>query len=214
MTASKEHKPPGRQGSIIVVSAPSGAGKTTLTKRLLASVPRLKFSVSHTTRPARRGEKNGRDYFFISLARFKRMIAREEFAEWADVFGHYYGTTWRQIRAAQKAGLDLLLDIDVQGHRKLKRELPEAVSIFILPPSYQALERRLRHRHMDTLEVVIRRLATSKKEITYWREYDYLIVNDRLGAATEALRAVVLTARFRRAVQEQRVESIFKSFGG
>jgi guanylate kinase len=202
------------RGSIIVISAPSGAGKSTLVRRLLASTPGLKFSVSHTTRPARRGERNGRDYFFVTRKQFQRMVAAKEFVEWADVFGHLYGTSRRQLRAAQEAGKDILLDIDVQGHRQVRKRLPEAVSIFVLPPSFAELERRLRHRHSDTPEVIERRLNDARQEIRHWPEYDYLVVNDRLPQATQALQATVEAARFRRQVQQERVQHICKTFGG
>lgn len=197
-----------------MISAPSGTGKSTLVKRLISSLPGLSFSVSLTTRPRRTGEHNGREYFFVSPARFKRMIATQQFVEWADVYGHFYGTAWDQLQTAQAAGHDILLDIDVRGHRQVRRRLPEAVSIFLLPPSFQELERRLRHRHADAPAVIEKRLDTARKEITHWREYDYLVVNDHLSSATRALRAVVLAARFRRQNQKERVEDICKTFGG
>lgn len=202
------------RGSIIVISAPSGAGKSTLVKQLLASLRDLKFSVSYTTRPPRPGERNGREYFFVTRERFKRMVAAEEFVEWADVFGHLYGTSRQQLRAAQEAGRDVLLDIDVQGHRQVRKRLPEAVSIFVLPPSFRELERRLRHRHSDAPEVIERRLNDARKETRHWPEYDYLVVNDRLPAATRALRATVEAARFRRQVQQERAKQICRTFGG
>jgi len=211
---TQKSKPETRRGSIIIISAPSGSGKSTLVKRLLASVPHLVFSVSHTTRPRRAGEKNGREYFFVSPARFKRMIAAKEFAEWADVFGNLYGTTWKQVRAAQAAGQDVLLDIDVQGHQKVRRRLPEAVSVFVLPPSYSELERRLRLRHLDAPEVITRRLKAARKEMLRWKEYDYLVVNDHLEHATQALTWVVKSAGFRRPVQQDRARIIQKTFGG
>lgn len=207
-------KPNTRLGSVIIISAPSGSGKSTLVKRLLASVPHLVFSVSHTTRKRRVGEKNGREYFFVSPAKFKRMIAAGEFAEWADVYGNLYGTTWKQIRAAQAAGKDVLLDIDVQGHKKVCRRLSEAVSVFVLPPSYAELERRLRLRHLDAPEVIARRLRAARKEMLRWREYDYLIVNDHLEHASQALTWVVKSASFRRPVQQDRARIIQKTFGG
>ncbi len=122
-----------------MLSAPSGTGKTTLVRRLMETVAGLTFSVSHTTRPRRKGEKNGRDYFFVSRNEFRQMARRGEFVEWANVFGHYYGTGRKQLREAQASGRDIVLDIDVQGHRQLKRRVPEAVSIFILPPSFREL---------------------------------------------------------------------------
>jgi len=202
------------RGSIIVISAPSGAGKSTLVKRLLAAMPDLRFSVSYTTRSPRPGEKKGRDYFFVTRERFQRMIAAEEFVEWADVFGHLYGTSCRQLRAAQEGGKDILLDIDVQGHRQVRKKLPEAVSIFVLPPSFRELARRLRARHSDTPEVIQRRLRNARREIRHWPEYDYLVVNDRLPQAVQALRAAVEAARVRRQVQQERARHICRTFGG
>ncbi len=197
-----------------MISAPSGAGKSTLVKRLLTSCPGLAFSVSHTTRRPRAGEKNGRDYFFVGPARFRQMIARNEFVEWADVFGHLYGTSRQQLRAAEKAGKDVLLDIDVQGHRQIKDRLPEAVSVFILPPSFEELKRRLRRRHSDASQAIEERLSAARQEITHWPEYDYLVVNDRLSAATQALKTVVRAARFRRLCQQDRALGISQTFGG
>lgn len=209
--SSPEKRP---RGSIIVVSAPSGSGKTTLIKRLLAAYPELKFSVSFTTRPARHGEKEGRDYFFISRREFERMVQAGEFVEWAEVVGQLYGTARAQIRAAEEAGEDVLLDIDVQGHRQVREKLPEAVSIFILPPSFPELERRLRRRKSDAPEVIERRLANARREIGHWQEYDYLVVNDRLRAATKSLRAILEAARVRACVQQSRAEEITQTFGG
>jgi guanylate kinase len=211
--ARRPETPAGR-GSIIVISAPSGTGKSTLVKRLVASTPSLSFSVSYTTRAPRAGEKNGREYFFVSRGRFEGMIARKEFVEWADVFGHLYGTAGKQLRAAQLAGRDILFDIDVQGHQQVRRRLPEAVSVFVLPPSFRELERRLRRRHLDTPEVIARRLRTARHEIKRWREYDYLVVNDHLPRALRALRAVVAAARLRRSNQAERARTICKTFGG
>jgi guanylate kinase len=211
---AQKTKSPSRRGSIIIISAPSGSGKSTLVKGVRASVPHLVFSVSHTTRPRREGEKNGREYFFVTPERFKRMIAARAFAEWAEVFGNLYGTTWKQIRAAQAAGQDVLLDIDVQGHQQVRRRLREAVSVFVLPPSNRELERRLRRRHSDTPEEITRRLKAARKEMLRWREYDYLVVNDHLEHATQALTWVVKAAGFRRPVQQDRARKIQKTFGG
>lgn len=142
------------------------------------------------------------------------MIAGSQFVEWADVFGYLYGTSWKQLRAAQEAGYDVLLDIDVQGHRQVRMQLPEAVSVFMLPPSFRELERRLRHRHSDSPGVIARRLNEARKEIRHWPEYDYLVVNDRLAAATKALRAVVQAARLRRQIGQEQAKEICKTFGG
>ncbi len=201
-------------GSVIVISAPSGSGKSTLVKRLMASVPGLVFSVSYTTRPRRRGERHGKDYFFVSREQFGRMVAAKEFVEWADVHGQWYGTSEQQIRKAQQAGKDVLLDIDVQGHSQVRRRLPDAVSIFLLPPSYRELERRLHERHSDAPEVIRRRLQNARREITRWREYDFLVVNHRLSSALRSLQAVVEAVRVRRQAQQQRAREIQKTFGG
>ena len=211
---AKKLETPVVRGSIIVISAPSGAGKSTLIKKLRAASPRLGFSVSYTTRAPRAGEKHGQDYFFVSSKVFKRMVGRGEFVEWADVHGHSYGTARKQLQAAQEAGQDILLDIDVQGHQQVRRQLPEAVSVFILPPSFPELARRLRDRHSDAPEEIERRLQKAREEISHWTEYEYLVVNDQLKDATQGLRAIVRSARFRRASQEGRVEKILGQFGG
>jgi len=211
---AKIRKAPVVTGSIMVISAPSGSGKSTLIKRLMAATPGLRFSVSYTTRAPRAGEKHGRDYFFVSRKVFERMIARDEFVEWADVYGHLYGTAYKPLQAAQEAGQDILLDIDVQGHQQVRRRLPEAVSVFILPPSFQELARRLRDRHSDAPEEIERRLETARAEIARWAEYDYLVVNDHLLDATRALRAIARAARFRRSSQQGRAKKIMETFGG
>ena len=211
---AQKQKAAKRRGSIIIISAPSGSGKSTLVKQLLASVPQLVFSVSHTTRPKRAGERNGQSYFFVSPARFKRMVAAGDFVEWANVFGNFYGTSWKQIHAAHAAGKDVLLDIDVQGHQQVRRRLPEGVSVFILPPSFPELARRLRRRQSDDPDVIRRRLHAARAEMRRWTEYDYLVVNDHLDRATRALTAVVEAAGFRRKNQQDQARKILKTFGG
>jgi len=211
---ANDRKTPAIRGSIIVISAPSGAGKSTLIKRLMTASPSLRFSVSYTTRAPRATERRGRDYFFVSRQVFERMARRGEFVEWADVYGHLYGTAHQQLLTAQKAGQDILLDIDVKGHQQVRQRLPEAVSVFILPPSFAELSRRLRDRHSDAPEEIERRLETAREEIAHWAEYDYLVVNDHLKDATQALRAIVHAARFRRPSQAGRVEKIIETFGG
>jgi len=203
-----------RVGNIIVISAPSGTGKSTVVKRVVASVSGLSFSISHTTRPPRSGELNGREYFFISTARFKRMVAAGDFLEWANVHGNLYGTSWKVLRQTLEGGGDVVLDIDVQGHSQVRRRLPEALSIFLLPPSFRELARRLRRRHSDSAEVIEGRLAVAQEEINRWSEYDYLIVNDRISSAVQAVKTVVLAARLRRQNQQGLVGAIRKTFGG
>lgn len=142
-------KPPGERGTIFVISAPSGSGKTTLAKRVIASLPEVAFSISCTTRPPREGEEDGRDYFFVTRPKFEEMIAAGEFIEWADVVGHLYGTSKGQVERAIAAGRDVLLDINVQGHQQVRERLPEVLSVFVMPPSYAELRRRLVKRHLD-----------------------------------------------------------------
>jgi guanylate kinase len=210
----KVPKPSCGRASVLVISAPSGAGKSTLVRRLLASLPGLAFSVSYTTRPPREGEAEGHDYFFVTRQQFERMIAAGDFIEWAEVYGHLYGTSKAQIDKALAAGQDVLLDIDVQGHQQVRERLPEACSVFVLPPSFRELKRRLADRHSDSPHVVDKRLAAARQEISHWPDYDYLVVNDRLSLATQALRAIVRAARFRRQNQAQRAEEIWRTFGG
>jgi len=202
------------RGSIVIISAPSGSGKSTLVRRLIASQPDLVFSVSYTTRPRRAGEKEGRDYFFVTRKQFERMVAAGEFIEWAEVFGHLYGTSKRHLDKALAAGRDVLLDIDVQGHKQVRKRLTEALSVFIMPPSFRELKRRLTQRHSDSPQVIARRLAAARQEIVHWPEYDYLVVNDRLPLATQALEAIVRAARARRQSQAERARAICRTFGG
>jgi guanylate kinase len=182
-------------------------------RRLLASVPGLRFSISYTTRRPRRSEKNGREYFFVTPARFQAMAAAGEFVEWARVYGNLYGTSRLQVQQARQDGNDILLDIDVQGHRDVRKRLPEAVSVFLLPPSYEELERRLTDRRSDSGAVIARRLEAAREEIRHWPEYDYIVVNDDPGRAVQALKAIVKAARFHGNNQRREVQQILKTFG-
>jgi guanylate kinase len=184
--------------TVFIISAPSGSGKSTLVNKIRELVPGLDFSVSYTTRAPRGDEQNGREYFFVAPPEFEEMVKRDEFLEYAHVFGNYYGTARRFLREAEQRGTDLLLDIDVQGAAQIKRKLPEAVSVFILPPNRQELEWRLRHRSLDREEVIQRRLATATREIENYRQYDYILVNDRLDESVESLEAILLAERGRR----------------
>ncbi|MGE5206209.1 MAG: guanylate kinase, partial [Chlamydiota bacterium] len=166
--------------TVYIISAPSGSGKSTLVNELRKLVSNLDFSISYTTRRPRGSEQNGREYFFVPIQDFEEMIARGEFLEHANVFGNYYGTARRFLEQAQRGGRDLLLDIDVQGAAQIKRKIPDAVSIFILPPDKKTLEWRLRNRSLDTEEVIQRRLLTAAKEIENYQSYDYILINDRL----------------------------------
>ena len=183
---------------VYIVSAPSGSGKSTLVNVLFTLVPHLDFSVSYTTRPPRGSEKNGKEYFFITKQKFDAMVAADEFLEHANVFGKCYGTAKRFLREAEAAGHDLLLDIDVQGAAQIKQKIPDAVSIFILPPGRQQLEWRLRNRGQDSEEEIRRRLDTARREIEQYTKYDYILVNDKIEQSTDELKAIVLAERLRR----------------
>jgi len=184
--------------SIFIISAPSGSGKSTLVNEARQIVSGLDFSISYTTRKPRGSEQNGREYFFVSRAEFEAMIGEDEFLEHAEVFGNYYGTARRFLREAEQKASDLLLDIDVQGAEQIKRKLPQAVSIFILPPNRSELEKRLRNRSLDSEEVIQRRLVTASREIENYDKYDYILVNDRLEDSVMALRAILLAERLQR----------------
>ncbi len=181
--------------AVYIISAPSGSGKSTLVNEVRKIVPGLDFSVSYTTRQPRGSEQNGREYFFVPRTQFEQMIRQDEFLEYAQVFGNYYGTARRFLHAAREHGDDLLLDIDVQGAEQIKRRIPEAASIFVLPPNREKLEWRLRNRGLDSEEVICRRLDTARREIENYSKYEYILVNDRLEQSTDELRAVVLAER-------------------
>lgn len=189
-------------GILYIISAPSGSGKTTLVNELRQYVPNLEFSVSYTTRQPRGSEQDGREYHFITHTDFEVMIERDEFLEYALVFGNYYGTTKSVLQQAQERGNDVLLDIDVQGERQVKQKMPDAVSIFVLPPSRTELESRLRKRSLSenvhAEEVIRRRLATARREIEKYLNYDYIVINDRLEQSVDQLQAIVLAERVRR----------------
>jgi guanylate kinase len=183
---------------VLIISAPSGSGKSTLVNELFKLVSDLDFSISYTTRAPRGSEQNGKQYFFITRQEFERMIQADEFLEHAEVFGYYYGTARRFLREAEAKCRDLLLDIDVQGAEQIKRKLPEAVSIFVLPPDRKTLEWRLRRRGEDAEPVIERRLATAEREIEAYDKYDYILINDRLEESIENLQAIVQSERLRR----------------
>jgi guanylate kinase len=178
-------------GRLYVVAAPSGAGKTSLVKALMEREPRIQFSVSYTTRKPRSTEIPGRDYHFVSPERFETMVANGEFLEHAKVFDNCYGTGVRTVQEALANGEQLLLEIDWQGARQVRARLPEAVSIFILPPSRRALEQRLRGRSTDSDQVIQRRLRDADNDLSHWNEFDYVVVNDNFDQALEDLQAIV-----------------------
>ena len=182
---------PASRGRLFVIAAPSGAGKTSLVRALMQREPGLRFSISYTTRPRRPTEEHGRDYFFVDADEFARMVEADEFLEHARVFDHRYGTGRRRVEEALAAGQDLILEIDWQGAQQVRRALPECVSIFILPPSRDELERRLRGRATDAEEVIRRRLRDAAADMTHWREFDHVVVNDHFDRALDQLQAIV-----------------------
>ena len=216
--------------TVFIISAPSGSGKSTLVNVVRRTIPDLQFSISYTTRTPRGAEKDGCEYFFISREQFEEMTRNQEFLEHADVFGNYYGTAKSFLNKAESANKDLLLDIDVQGAEQIKRKLPEAISIFIMPPNRAELERRLRERSQDSEPVIQKRLKAAGREIENYRKYDYILVNDRLEDSVSTLEAILLSERLKRNERadeklsaraekcrldqiRERIQPILKSFG-
>ncbi len=187
---------------VYIISAPSGSGKSTLVNELLKSVSGLEFSISYTTRAPRGSETNGRQYYFVSRPEFETMIRNDQFLEHAEVFGNYYGTARRFLQEAKKNGRDLLLDIDVQGAAQIQKKIPDAISIFILPPNRKTLEERLRKRGEDREEVIQRRLVTAAEEIENYGRYNYILINDRLEESIEILQSIVRAERLRRSADQ------------
>lgn len=186
-----------RRGMLIVVSAPSGAGKTSLSLEIRKQIPDLAYSVSYTTRSPRPGELDGRDFFFVDEPVFRQMVGRGEFAEWAWVHGNLYGTSAQYLEQALARGEDILLDIDTQGARQLRGRHPEGVYVFVVAPSMKELEQRLLERKSDAPQEIAKRLRRAREEIAAWREYDYLIVNQDLDEAAQQLAAIVMAERAR-----------------
>jgi guanylate kinase len=202
------------QGTLFIVSAPSGAGKTSLVKALRRSFAGLTVSVSHTTRPRRPGEEHGRDYFFVERQEFERMIETGEFLEHARVFDHHYGTARRTVEIALAGGRDVLLEIDWQGARQIRQALPDCVSIFILPPSRTTLEERLKARGQDDPETIARRMRDAISEMSHYREYDYLVVNDDFDQALAELRAIVVASGLSTARQAEKHRALIEGLLG
>ena len=199
--------------TVFIISAPSGSGKSTLVNRLMAEVEGLTFSVSCTTRKPRGSEVPGQAYEFITRTDFESRIAADEFLEYAEVFGNYYGTPQTALAAAQLRGEDLVLDIDVQGAQQLRKRIKDAVSIFILAPSRQILEQRLRARSQDDDEVICRRLDNAAREIGDYQEYDYVLVNENLETALESLKSIVRAERVRRIRVLEKIQPILATYG-
>ncbi len=198
-----------REGLIMIISAPSGAGKTTLCRRLRQRFPDMRESISYTTRRPRPGEKDGEDYCFVSRDEFQAMVAEDAFAEWAEVHGNLYGTALKTLEEARRQGIDLLLDIDCQGALRLKERFEGGVYVFILPPSMEELRRRLEGRSSDAPEVIERRIRRATEEIREARWYDYVIINDSLEEAFQELSAIVLAQRLRTFRMVGRVAKLF-----
>nr|WP_113868911.1 guanylate kinase [Brenneria salicis]NMN93295.1 guanylate kinase [Brenneria salicis ATCC 15712 = DSM 30166]RBP58700.1 guanylate kinase [Brenneria salicis ATCC 15712 = DSM 30166]RLM29394.1 guanylate kinase [Brenneria salicis ATCC 15712 = DSM 30166] len=198
------------QGTLYIVSAPSGAGKSSLIQALLKTQPLYdtQVSISHTTRAQRPGENHGEHYFFVSADEFKRMIQANEFLEYAEVFGNYYGTSRLAIEQILATGVDVFLDIDWQGAKQIRAQMPQARSVFILPPSKEELARRLRGRGQDSEEVIARRMAQAVAEMTHYGEYDYLIVNDDFDLALLDLKTIIRAERLRLGRQKIRHDAL------
>ncbi|CAL1241100.1 guanylate kinase [Candidatus Methylocalor cossyra] len=203
-----------QKGTLFVVSAPSGAGKTSLVRALRETLEGLVVSVSHTTRPRRPGEEDGRDYFFVSRPEFERMIEAEAFLEHARVFDHYYGTARSTAETGLAAGQDVLLEIDWQGARQVRARMPECVSIFILPPSRQSLEERLTARGQDPRDTIARRMRDAISEMSHYDEYDYLVVNDAFDCALAELRSIIMAQRLRLSRQREKYRDVIAGLLG
>ncbi len=197
--------------TLYIVAAPSGAGKTSLVKKLVDTTPGVSLSISHTTRPPRLGERDGEHYCFVSPAQFEAMIAEGAFLEHAQVFGNRYGTSSATVLALLDAGQDVVLEIDWQGARQVRARMPDSATIFILPPSREALRQRLASRGQDSPEIIDQRMAAALDELSHYAEFEYLVINDDFAAALEALRAIVIANRQRRARQVERQRELLRA---
>jgi guanylate kinase len=213
LTAGKASDPLVGRGMLVVVSSPSGGGKGTLIDRVLKTVPGLAFSVSYTTRAPRGLEENGREYFFIDEPAFRAMIARGEFLEWADVYGHLYGTNALQVERERQTGRDIILEIDVQGAESIRRQVPDSISIFILPPSFELLRNRLVARATDSAADLERRLKGAPAEVAQYEHFDYVILNDDINRASQQLASVIYAERARRERQQITLRDSLNDFG-
>ena len=200
------------KGNLIIISSPSGGGKGTLIKEVLESVSNIGYSVSYTTRAMRDGEENGRDYFFVSRAEFSGLIEAAEFLEFAEVHGNLYGTSVNRVQQEISSGNDVILEIDVQGAENIRRKMPEAVAIFILPPSFEVLRQRLIARATEQQADLSLRLRNSINEVRQYEYFDYIVVNDEVKRATSDLQSIVLAERLRRVRQIEVAQGILNSF--
>ncbi len=200
------------QGNLIIISSPSGGGKGTLIKAVLKTVPKVGYSVSFTTREMRIGEQDGKDYFFVSRAEFERLVEQGEFLEYATVHDNFYGTSLNQIKKEIEAGHDIILEIDVQGAANVRTKIPEAVSVFILPPSFEVLAARLTARATEKKEDLALRLKNSFAEVNRFSEFEYAVVNDAVEQATAHLQTIILAERLKRVRQRRVIQAILGSF--
>jgi len=203
----------GLRGNLYIVSAPSGSGKTTLLDHIINKFDDLIFSVSYTTRKPRGRESHGVEYFFVGRDEFLGMVERGEFLEWAEVHGNYYGTGRQFVEENLEAGRSVILDIDVQGKVLVKERFPEAITVFLMPPSYEELERRLKARSLEDDETVRMRLAIAGKEISRYRDYDFIVINDNINESAAVLEAVVRAGSAKPVNQEARIRTIIDTFG-
>lgn len=198
-------------GKLYIISAPSGAGKTSLVKRLRAELDGLAVSVSHTTRAMRDGESDGVDYFFVSVDEFGAMINQQAFLEHAQVFDNYYGTAQQSVESHLALGLDVILEIDWQGAQQVRKMLPDSVSIFILPPSIDVLRQRLQNRGQDDAETIARRMRDAVTEMSHYPEFDYLVVNDDFGLALSQLKSIIVANRLQQSRQQKTLRSLLEN---
>jgi len=196
------------QGKLYIISAPSGAGKTSLVKRLLSDIEQLSVSISHTTRAMREGEKEGGDYFFVSMDDFKQMDVQRDFLESAQVFDHFYGTAKQSVIEKLHQGIDVILEIDWQGARQIRTMMPNCLSIFILPPSIEVLQQRLENRGQDSEAIIARRMQDAVIEISHYHEYNYLVVNDNFEQALQELKSIILSHRLTSTRQQSKLKAL------
>jgi guanylate kinase len=203
-----------RSGTLFIISGPSGAGKSAIAAGVLESMPDIRFSISYTTRMPRGSEVNGLEYYFVPVDEFKALIENDELLEWAVVYGNYYGTSRRRVDEILGQGLDVLLDVDIQGACRIRRRRPEAIAVFVLPPSFRVLRQRLESRKLDKQYVIDQRLQIASEEIKQFAGYDFLIVNRRLEESISEMKAIILGSRCRMTARAEAARSILATFGG
>ncbi|HEX8247526.1 MAG TPA: guanylate kinase [Pyrinomonadaceae bacterium] len=200
------------KGNLFIITSPSGGGKGTLIREVLRSVPKVGYSVSFTTRRQRAGEEHGKHYYFVSREEFEKKVTEGDFLEWANVHGNLYGTSKAQVESELNLGRDIILEIDVQGAEIVKNLVPEAIGVFILPPSFEVLRERLTARQTESPADLQIRLRNSKREVGRWQDFDYVIINDEVNRASTDLQSVFLAERLKRGRQSENIEKIIKTF--